>query len=627
MIERPVTEVQRPRPLQQSIAPELSEDDQGVFFQTALNHALAAQAKRGVVERSYALADAVVSLRFAGESLVSLLTGALAHLQVPSNSHPDAVFHIWDGEPTDDALLPPPCSPGCFTSRGDIWTMASPRFKSAYIWGERAFNLFDTATATGLYWTQGADSMPYWTKASPLRCLFHWWAETIGCQLVHGAAVGSQGRAALISGNGGTGKSTTALSCLRKGLSYIGDDYVVVKLGASPRVYSLYCTAKLDWDQMARFPEFADLTDSPHGREGDKAVIYLYPQMQGQLARSLPLKTILTPRFSSRPQTELEPVSPVDLHRAVAFTTMCQLPHASHHTHQYLGRLVEGLPGLRLALGSDLDVATDVIAGLLTTSGSRQLDCVSSRADNEEALSGRLVSIVIPVHNAARFVPGTIADILAQKYPAIEVIVVDAGSTDEIKDVVGRLPLDVRFVKHHNTGLTAARNRGIREASGEFVTFLDVGTWWPAGFLQTMVELLSDESGCDVVQGLGQLTTADVKTSDHNANLGEFFLDHHAAALYRRESFRSLGLFDEELEGGGNSDWHCRAKEHGLKLRRVHQIMLTIGRDAVNAMRKPSLRELNTLKALKTGLDQKRAERRVQSEAASAADRQSDMER
>src|ERR1019366_3211194 len=119
--------------------------------------------------------------------------------------------------------------------------------------------------------------------------LFHWWMESKDCQLVHGAAIGSGGEAVLITGKGGLGKSTTAVSCLTQGLQYVGDDYLVVALDPSPRVHSLYSTAKLNWDQMANFPRLAGMAKSHGGPEGEKAVMYLYPAMESLIARSLPL--------------------------------------------------------------------------------------------------------------------------------------------------------------------------------------------------------------------------------------------------------------------------------------------------------------------------------------------------
>ncbi len=584
--------LQRPAKLAlSSAAPHRSEDEQRAFFHAALDRTLAAEAKAGSIERRFALADFVVTLKFVGGALTQCFTPALAHLELPPTGRSDAVFYIWDSESTGTDMLPPPCSHGCFTSRGDIWTMGSQRFKSAYLWSEYALNLFDTVTATGVYWMQAATaSLPYWAKASPLRCLFHWWAETKGCQLVHAAAVGSEGRAVLITGKGGLGKSTTALSCLGKGLNYLGDDYVVVQLDPFPRVHSLYCTAKLNWDQMARFPRFVDLAKKHDHAETEKAVMYLYPEMREQIVRSLPLQAIMTPHISDRPKTELEPISPLALQRAAAFTTTSQLPHASHHTHQFIYRLVERLPNLQLVLGTNLDTIADAIVELLRSSSSA-IDYLSNKTSTEELINGPLISVIMPVYNGAQFLLKSVASVLAQKYSALEIIVVDDGSTDDIADVVHRLPVDVRFLRQHPAGLAAARNRGIREASGELVAFLDVGSLWPEGYLRNMVDVLAADSSCAVVQGFGQLMKADAESGGYGRSTGECVACCLSSAIFRREAFKTVGLFDHELGFGEESEWYERARENALKVRQVNQVTLIRRHDA-NTHRGESLREL-----------------------------------
>ena len=76
---------------------------------------------------------------------------------------------------------------------------------------------------------------------------------------------------------GGLGKSTAALCCLCNGLDYIGDDYVLVQLGPIPTVHSLYCTAKLNHDQMARFAKLADLARRTWARERKGSDVSLSP--------------------------------------------------------------------------------------------------------------------------------------------------------------------------------------------------------------------------------------------------------------------------------------------------------------------------------------------------------------
>ncbi|HEY2891669.1 MAG TPA: glycosyltransferase, partial [Dongiaceae bacterium] len=399
----------------------LSEEEQGSFFHAALERSLAAEAKAETIELHFSIAGYVICLRFAGKTLAECFSPALAHLAVPPASRPDAVFHIWDSESTGIGMIPPPCPRGCFTSRGDIWTMGSQRFKSAYLWSEFALNLFDTRTATGVYWTQGTSPLPYWAKASPLRCLLHWWAESRGCQLLHAAAVGSGGTAVLITGKGGLGKSTTALACLDKGLRYLGDDYVLVRLDPVASVHSLYCTAKLNWDQVTRFPRFAGLIAGADIAATDKAVLYLHPARQEQIAESLPLRMILTPRIADQSQTEPEAISRLALQQAAAFTTLAQLPHASARTQDFIDRLLDRLPGRQLALGQDLDGIAETIVRLLEGPGLQ----AAPRDETVDRVGQRLVSVIIPAHNAAPWLQDTLGSVLAQKYPALEIIVVD----------------------------------------------------------------------------------------------------------------------------------------------------------------------------------------------------------
>src|SRR3954462_6988719 len=83
-----------------------------------------------------------------------------------------------------------------------------------------------------------------------------------------------------------------------------------------------------------------------------------------------------------------------------------------------------------------------------------------------------LISIVIPSYNQAHFLREAIESVLAQSYPALEIIVVDDGSRDESATVAMRYP-NVRCLRQPNMGVAAARNTGLRHSSGEYLVFLD----------------------------------------------------------------------------------------------------------------------------------------------------------
>ena len=83
----------------------------------------------------------------------------------------------------------------------------------------------------------------------------------------------------------------------------------------------------------------------------------------------------------------------------------------------------------------------------------------------------RLVSVVIPCFNQARFLEDAIRSVERQRYSPIEIIVVDDGSIDSTRQIAGKH--DVALITQPNRGVSAARNAGLDRASGEYVVFLD----------------------------------------------------------------------------------------------------------------------------------------------------------
>ncbi len=101
-----------------------------------------------------------------------------------------------------------------------------------------------------------------------------------------------------------------------------------------------------------------------------------------------------------------------------------------------------------------------------------------------------LVSVIIPVYNAAAYVRETVDSALHQAYPNLEVIVVDDGSTEDLSWVAAAYGTRVRYVRKPNGGPASARNLGIRMASGAYLAFLDADDLWEPDKLRAQMDLL-----------------------------------------------------------------------------------------------------------------------------------------
>jgi len=105
------------------------------------------------------------------------------------------------------------------------------------------------------------------------------------------------------------------------------------------------------------------------------------------------------------------------------------------------------------------------------------------------------VSVVITCYNYGRYVAGCLESVLAQSFEDFEIILVDDGSTDNSEEQIKPFLQDsrLRYIKQKNGGQANAKNRGIHEASGRFVAFLDADDQWGPAKLAKQLPLFSDE--------------------------------------------------------------------------------------------------------------------------------------
>lgn len=109
-----------------------------------------------------------------------------------------------------------------------------------------------------------------------------------------------------------------------------------------------------------------------------------------------------------------------------------------------------------------------------------------------------MISVIIPLYNASRFIAETLASVQSQTYEDWECIVVDDGSIDDsaaiVKDIAST-DARINYVYQNNAGPSAARNHGLRLAKGEYIQFLDADDWFPPQRFQHMLDAYQNTKG------------------------------------------------------------------------------------------------------------------------------------
>lgn len=144
----------------------------------------------------------------------------------------------------------------------------------------------------------------------------------------------------------------------------------------------------------------------------------------------------------------------------------------------------------------------------------------------------KLVSVIVPFFNREKFLAETIESVLAQTYRNWELILIDDGSTDEsariARNFVEKYPHKIFLCAHENgknRGASSSRNLGIKNAKGDFLTFLDSDDVFLPGALETEISAFLENPAADVVCGtlrywFSWTTKRDEKERDFTVNLG-----------------------------------------------------------------------------------------------------------
>ena len=167
------------------------------------------------------------------------------------------------------------------------------------------------------------------------------------------------------------------------------------------------------------------------------------------------------------------------------------------------------------------------------------------------------VSVIIPTYNRGWILKEAIDSVLAQDYKDLELIVVDDGSTDNTFEILASYGNDIKVLFQENKGVSAARNRGITEASGQLIAFLDSDDLWLPRKLSTQIDFFNQMPDALICQTEEIWVRNGIRVNPkkrHKKPSGMIFepslelcLVSPSAVMIRRSLFDRVGEFDVTL--------------------------------------------------------------------------------
>lgn len=183
------------------------------------------------------------------------------------------------------------------------------------------------------------------------------------------------------------------------------------------------------------------------------------------------------------------------------------------------------------------------------------------------------ISIIVPSYNQGHLIAHTLDSILAQGVADLDVFVADGGSKDDTVAVLRCYGERIKWVSERDRGQTDAINKGLRQAQGDFVAYINSDDTYEPGAVRRAMELLQSHPGVDFVYGDANLIDENGGVIEHthavDFDIGVLTYDHNficqPASFWRRSLVQRIGSFDESLQYLMDYEWFLRAAHAGAR--------------------------------------------------------------
>ena len=212
------------------------------------------------------------------------------------------------------------------------------------------------------------------------------------------------------------------------------------------------------------------------------------------------------------------------------------------------------------------------------------------------------ISVVIPVHNDAKFINDCMRSVLTQSFSEFELIVVDDGSTDDSSHIIDSIKDPrIRSIRIAHAGVAVARNAGVKIAQGELIAFLDADDLWAKHKL--MIQLAHYQAGQLNFTHLREFI--DVGSDVIHLNAAKPGISP-ITLLLSQANFLKIGMFQEQLQVAEFIEWQDRAKHCGMQFHVLNNILAFRRIHADNMGRTNKPHAYQYANSIKIVLDRKR---------------------
>jgi hypothetical protein len=305
----------------------------------------------------YRFAGFNVRIRCAGSRLSSLHEKVFHHLRVEevgiSEEQFDLTIDLWDEEQTK------------FPCPVDLISDESQKLRTVTA-SKNSRILADQDSDTSIFLDRkdrriiasfaSAYKMNNYDLSKPFNRLLALWYRDMNVEVIHSSMISKNKKGILFLGEGGSGKTTSALSCLNDGFNYLGDDHVgLTKVNDIFFGYSLFASALINTNHFKQFPQLQKFELQKNIQRDAKSIIYFANEHSNKIDNSAEIAVLLLPKVVDSKHTSFRKAGKGETFLAVAPSSLRLQISPNKKAFDTISHLIDRIPSYCLELGTDLD--------------------------------------------------------------------------------------------------------------------------------------------------------------------------------------------------------------------------------------------------------------------------------